>query len=373
MRGNYLQTFLNDARQDLQNIVFNDTNLIIIRNSIAEWLKKKQALDINIKHRYEMALKSKDLRNIIQENGEADLSRKGMNALIKKYIKGRNQVEELTTREDIVQLFRDGYELIHRIRESFVGREITYRIQYTSGTTHKQGKLLEAHLTLEQLLPAISLRWEDQSNVKHKNELTNAGVLFLTNSKIKKVVESLKNNEKILEDYNVEISGEKKDLWDSMVTVRNKMVADDTLNKYSFNFGRLYEVYNLFTRTKEYQTIDTIHKPPKKNTEALFISRLNSATHDHIPGWQSGDLGWDQLKSVFNSSAGLIGNSSIEKTLKDLQDALLKDHKNEMSKALKSILTSPDGIVFDTKIDKLAKEEAVAAIDARIQNLKNID
>jgi hypothetical protein len=100
-----------------------------------------------------MALKSKDLRSIIQAYGEADLSRKGMNILIKKYIKGRNQVEELTSREDIVQLFRNGYELIHRIRESFVGREITYRILYK-----KENKLLEAHLTLEQLLPAISLR-----------------------------------------------------------------------------------------------------------------------------------------------------------------------------------------------------------------------
>jgi hypothetical protein len=36
MEGNYLQTFLDSARQDLQNIVFNDANLVIIRNSIVE-------------------------------------------------------------------------------------------------------------------------------------------------------------------------------------------------------------------------------------------------------------------------------------------------------------------------------------------------
>jgi hypothetical protein len=69
----------------------------------------------------------------------------------------------------------------------------------------------------------------------------------------------------------------------------------------------------------------------------------------------------------------LIGNSSIEKTLKDLQEALLKESKSEMSKALKSILTSPDGIVFDTQIDKLAQEEAITAIDSCVQNLQNID
>lgn len=105
-----------------------------------------------------MSLKNKELREIVQASGEADLSRKGLVRLINNYVKGRQQVENITNRQDIVQLFRDGYELIHRIRESLVGREITYRIQYTTKTAKTQGELLEVELTLEQLLPTISLR-----------------------------------------------------------------------------------------------------------------------------------------------------------------------------------------------------------------------
>jgi len=197
----------------LHNIAFNDTNLIIIQNSIAQWLSQKQELDANIKHRYEAALKNKELRNIIQADGEADLSRKGLNRLIRNYIKGRQQVENITSREDIVNLFKNGYELIHRIRESFVGREITYRIQYTpDSNNNKKGTLYEVNLTLEQLLPAVSLKWEGQTDVKNKQELTNAGNLFITNSKIKKVVADLKKNQQIVEGNLAEISGEKREL-----------------------------------------------------------------------------------------------------------------------------------------------------------------
>lgn len=373
MERNWLQEFLNNAREDLHNIAFNDSNLIIIQNSIAQWLRKKQELDANIKHRYEMALRNKDLRNIIQADGETDLSRKGLNRLVQQYVKGRQQVEDLASREDIVNLFRDGYELIHRIRESFVGKEITYRIQYRSGTKNKQGTLLEATLTLEQILPAISLRWEGQLDAKNKQELTNAGTLFITNSKIKKVITNLRQNQKIVEENITEISGAKKELWDSMVATRERMISNNELNKYASNFGRLYEVFNLLTRTAEYGTIDTIHKPPKKNTENLFIARLNEASRDHIPGWQAGDLGWDQLKSVFNSSAGLIGNSSIEKTLKDIQNALAKDHKEDMATALKQIYATPQGMEFNTKLDEEVYETTVAAIDKMVASLQNLD
>ena len=374
MERNWVQEFLEDAREDLHNIAFNDTNLIIIQNSIAQWLSQKQELDANIKHRYEAALKNKELRNIIQADGEADLSRKGLNRLIRNYIKGRQQVENITSREDIVNLFKNGYELIHRIRESFVGREITYRIQYTpDSNNNKKGTLYEVNLTLEQLLPAVSLKWEGQTDVKNKQELTNAGNLFITNSKIKKVVADLKKNQQIVEGNLAEISGEKRELWDSMVEVRNKMISNNELNKYASNFGRLYEVFNLLTRTVEYRTIDTIHKPPEKNTEGLFIARLNEASRDRIPGWQAGDLGWDQLKSVFNSSAGLIGNSSIEKTLKEIQIALMKDHKTEMAEALKQIFATPQGLELNTKLDQDVYDVTTAAIDKMVANLRNVD
>lgn len=373
MGRNWLQEFLNESRKNLENVAFNDSNLIIIRNSISQWLYKKQELDTNIKHRYEMALRDKDFRNIIQADGETDLSRKGLNRLVQQYIKGRKQVEDLSTRQDIVNLFKDGYELIHRIRESIVGKEITYRIQYQSGTGNKKGTLLEAHLTLEQLLPAISLKWEGQTDAKNKQELTNAGNLFITNSKIKKIVSDLRKNQQIVEENIAEISGAKKELWDSMVATRDRMISNNELNKYASNFGRLYEVFNLLTRTAEYHTIDTIHQPPEKNTEGLFIARLNEASRDHIPGWQAGDLGWDQLKSVFNSSAGLIGNSSIEKTLKEIEIALKKENKAEMAAALKQIYATPQGMEFNTRVDEEVYNTTIEAIDKMVANLKSID
>lgn len=371
MDRDILNDFLTAAREDTNNIVFNDANLIRIRASIDQWLVKKSSLDQQIKKRYENSLRDKDLREIVQSKGEGGLSRSGMIKLINKYINGRQKVEGILTREDINQLFRDGYELIHRVRESLVGREITYSILYSTGTKKKTGKLMEVKLTLEELLPSISLRWTNQTEAKNKQELTNAGQLFVTNSKVKQIVEKLKSNEETLEERLVEISGEKRALWDSMVETRNRMIHDETLNKYSANFGRLYEVFSLFTKKEVYEKIDTIHKPPKKNTENLFIARLNQAMRDDIPGWQAGDLGWEQLKSVFNSSAGLIGNSSIEKTLIELKEAFAKDSKKEMAQALKQIYTTQQNS-FNNKIDAAAEEEAIAAIDAAIQSL-NLD
>lgn len=371
MEEDVLKSFLLDSREDVQKIIFNDTNLRRIKASISQWLITKQKFDENIKHRYEMSLKNKELREIVQASGKADLSRKGLVRLVNNYIKGRQQVETITNRQDIVELFRNGYELIHRIRESLVGREITYRIQYTTKTAKTQGELLEVELTLEQLLPIISLRWEGQTDVKNKKEITNAGELFITNSKIKKLVSNLRKNEQLLEENISNFSGEKGELWDSMVEARNRMIAQNDLNKFSANFGRLYEVFSIFTKEERYKEISSIHLPPKNNTEALFFKILTTSFTDHIPGWQGGDLGWEQLKSVFNSSAGLISNSSIEKTLLEIQNALNKPSKAEMTEALLKIYTTQK-TSFDNKVDEVAEKESIAAIKSSIEKLSDI-
>lgn len=372
MAQDILKDFLLDSRESLQKIAFNDQNIYRIKMSIAQWLATKEAFDKNIKHRYEASLRDKDLREIVQASGKTDLSRKGLVRLVNNYVKGRKKVEDITNRQDIVNLFKDGYELIHRIRESLTGREITYRIQYTTETAKTKGQLLEAELTLEQLLPSISLRWEEQTDVKNKKEITNAGELFISNSKIKQLVSNLRKNEQLLEENVKTFTGERGELWNSMVEVRDRLIAQNDLNKFSANFGRLYEVFSIFTKEEKYRKIASIHKPPKYDTESLFVKILSTSFTDHIPGWQGGDLGWEQLKSVFNSSAGLISNSSIEKTLREIQNALNSPSKEDMTQALLQIYTTQK-TSFDYKLDEAAEEEAVAAIIQAVNKLSNVD
>lgn len=356
---NYLDNFLNFAKEQTGEI-FNQDIKNQIQQSIAQWLKTEDKLNKSLLRQYQLVAK---------ENGYQieEISSEGLKMALNRYTTILHRhVERMKTEEDITNHLKKGYELIHRIREILTGQEITYTILYTDKDANSSENLWEAHLTLEELLSSFS-NLTKKANKAIETNLLKAFSLNISNSNIKNLVK--KRKESLTKAVT---KMDKPELWDSLVRYNNRMV-DAGANKFVYNYGRVYETYSILRRVEKYQTINYIgHQKGKQNTKSLAGSILKKAAKDTIPGWQKGDIGDEQLKSVFNSSARLIPVSTIEEVLKSVQASLNKSTQEEILKELKNIFTVQEKTKLEYEIDIKFNETAIAATDRAIENA-NLD
>lgn len=358
----YLQTFLNLTREDFRNVVLNNETIKLIRKSIEQWLKLKENLDKRLLTRYKQLSREIDLSRI-SKGKNIDLSAGGLTKTFEYYSSQKRRVRSLTDIEDITKLFKDGYELIHRIREVFTRQEITYSILYTPSSGDVSGEtVMEVKLNLNQILSSVSMATSDIKTVKAGVELTNATNLLLTNAAVKRTLELMTKQEANLQKVRSNL--DKPLLWNSLLKFR-----DSQTQKYSGNLGQLYEVYSVFRKDKRYQNINFIgNSKGEANTIGLAGKLLSEAIGNNDPGWQIGDIGTEQLKSVANGAASLMSTSTIQEILKDVNKALSKNTREDMEKALKEIYTvNRDS--FNNEIDKKAQDEAIASIEETIKLL----
>lgn len=352
----FLKEFIDLAEKDIKQIIFNDSSIKLILKSIEQWIKVKQRLDKKLISQYKQIQKE----NIYQLGRETskgkhiDLSSAGLKELTKKYSEQKRKIRNLHDIEEITEHFKKGYALIHYVREILTKQVITYSILYSDKRSSSEEVLLEAHLTMEQLLSGVSLTTSDTNIIEANTELTNAMNLSIRNTSIKKLVENAINNQqKKIEMISSEL--DKPELWDSLVKLT------ENKNFYS-NAGQWYEAYSILRRREKYKSINII----SEKTSALAESLITEAVANNDPGWQIGDIGLEQLKSVFNGAANLINISTIEKVLKQLKEALQYKNKLEMIDALQKIYTTGRSN-FNNEIDVLAEREAIYNIEETVK------
>lgn len=165
---------------------------------------------------------------------------------------------------------------------------------------------------------------------------------------------------------------EKKELWDDLVT---------RYYNSSFNKGRIYEVYRVFRTVEKYQSISRINKNQEKLADAIAGNvalkhfqqdeKNKKNAQENIRGWQKGDLGLTQLKSLLSGNTKLMDSSQIKNVLKDVIIALEKPNQKEMSEALKKIYTvqGNEKEKLKNKIDKGVNKQAEKNIEKMIKEL----
>lgn len=362
IQNDYLEDFLQIVRNGTEEIVLDKAMVELIQKSISQWLITKEKLDRKLYIQYAKLEKDKNFEFI--QKGDKSVSSANLRKVLNAYSEQRRHIRNLREVEDVTNHFKKGYELIHRIREIITKQDITYTILFAGDKTREQ--LMEAHLTLDQLLPRVSLSLS--SDTKIFQELSNAISLSISNSAIKQTVDSLLG-EKENNLQQVVSAIDNPNLWNSLVDYRDKKMSEG-MDKAVVNFGRIYEVYSILRRVEKYKTISFIgHTPGSANTENLANALLDDAIKNSDPGWQIGDVGLEQLKSVFNANATLISASTIETVLRETQEAFKKTSKNEMSQNLKKIFTTQK-TSFNNKIDEKVEEEAIKAIDETISKIQ---
>ncbi len=324
-----------------------------IIKQIEKWLKEKTEIDNVIKNNYDILKKQEQLGRLSTKdtNKYYDISSAGLKKLVDNYNQQRRDLLKLQNAKDLEEHFKDGYRLIHYFRDLLTGTEIDYSIVYEDSVENGEKDIFEAKLNLEQVLSATSFNFPDILNVKENTKISNKIKLVINGTNIRNLLE----DPEIKEIENISNQIENKQLWDSMIKIR-----EENFRKYSGNMGQLYEAYfSLFSEGINYVG----HRPGEENTIGIAKSAINKAIKDKTPGWKAGDVGNTQLKAVLGESiASLIAVGSIEKTLKSLLKALQGNTKNQIKQGLTKLFTM-DLRKATAALDKEAQRMAIAHIN----------
>lgn len=361
---NVTEAVLKELRKDTTTEIRLTQSLIDqLILAMKQWQKRTNQLDSRLKKEYTNVNKIKSIQEI--EDSSKDSKIRDM---IKNFNENRHYLRGLTSTDDIINHYVQGYELLHRIREVVTGQEIKYRILYTS--TSKEEHLYELEIDLNTLLKTKNkFNWSLGSTSDDPNkvpEIANLIRLNISNAQAKAMVDKanlakekeLKPIESAEMQYPI--------LWESLVEYRNKYYGNQ---KSTYNLGRLYEVYTYLTTKKGFKNVKLEEK-----TYSLVKSSLQYTIGENIKGWQQGDAGLTQLKAVYNANAGLISGSSLRSTFKQLITAFSTSYNPaELEKSLIEIFTAPlDKLSEESDIRN--REDAIERIKSQISNLyMNID
>lgn len=368
MNEDFSKGFLDFFESETEKVVFNEQTFKALQKEIVNWLTIKQQLDkrleIRLKELEKYEKKVEGVAEIVSLTGP------GLRQIVMNYTQLHKKIKELQDMNDISNHFKNGYRIIERARELFTNQEIVYSIIYSGREKGNKDIIYETNLTMEQLLPYLSITMRDVTLKDNRTMLSNSMRIYLSGSMVAKAAaNAIKKDE---EDI-TKILGELKNmsLWNSLVDFqRNKyqgIVYNDS--NYRGNLGNLYEVYTDLVRTNRGGTFNFIgHQPGKQNTIGLASSLLDAAISDSIPFYQGGDYGLTQLKAVLGGSTrGLADVGTIERTLEKLNNALKASSKQELAQKIKTIFTPPADRI-NSEIDKKVREDAIAAIDETIKN-----
>lgn len=200
-RIDYLQTFLNQARVDYLTMELNQETIDLIQKSIKQWLGLKQKLDERLLTRYRQLGRETSLGRISSKGNTIDLSAGGLTQVLNYYTENKRRVRALMDMDQITQLFKDGYELIHRIREVLTKQELTYSILYAPSKGESGEELMEVNFTLDQLLSSVRLATSDMKEVAAGAELTNATQLLIQGPAVKQTLKEIEKKKKSFSSF----------------------------------------------------------------------------------------------------------------------------------------------------------------------------
>lgn len=238
---------------------------------------------------------------------------------------------------------KEGYYLLHRIRESFTGQNIQYSILDKSGKNY-----FETILSLDDILQYTYL-----SKVKDDKNDTN----LITDFSLR--IGSLKNQiRKTLKgqaQLNTQVHA--SDLY--LQILEN---YKQSLDNRKMNRGHIYEVDFYLRNEKKYSGARL------KNWErsSALISAAIKASLNSTSQLKGGDLGQYQLKNISNASAQLFSVNGIKNAFDDIVKTLSVPNKTQLRKGLISLFTQKieqNKGAFTHSLERAANQEAKKGIE----------
>lgn len=344
MNNNYSEEIVNLLAQEtysysreLQQQIYQETS---------RWLKKKKQLNTRLKNLYKV-WKREQLLEGASKQILKDMSYAQVHKIFLKYRDAKRHLKDLSTMEDIANYYKEGYRLIHKIRERITGQDITYSILFED----KNAKIVEGHFNLEQILSMTSISYKPISDASIQTNFSNAVYLSLNTDRVATYVNNQINRHKEnLEQLVTDLK--KPDLWDSLVKRKDG----------STNLGHLYEIYSVLTKVDKFKEINEINE-----NQLELYKTLNKQAHNSTKGWKIGDLGEEQLKAIYNAAASLMDGRAMENTLTEINKAFSNYNIEKTKKAVLKIFTT-QAPSFNNDIDKKAEEIAVKGIEDFFKN-----
>lgn len=354
-----------DLDQSVYQTIQNLSSLIL---EASQWLKTTDSLNKKLKKQFGILQKDKDLelfRAIVSEKDGSinySLTKNGLKSVINRFTQLKRKISTIHNIEDIQNHYVRGYEILYQIRDMF-GDPIKYQLLYQD--EDKSETLIETTMPLEIFTKALTFRWNEIGSRATMNEdFSNLLTLTVNNSHVKNLINSIDN---ITTDMGVVVNNIKRQsLYDSIVAYRDK----HELDKFLYNYGRIYEVYNILVNdlgNNDYDKINYIGK----NQEKLIESLLKSTSGENIRGIAGGDYEDKQLKAVWNSAADVASSTNIIDNLRKIVNAFYSIDRESIKKDLSTVFFGEKNSV-NNRIDKNIQDNVHKKIDEIINTLFDI-
>lgn len=327
----YINHVLKSVRESQENISWETFQQIAdyIRLQMREWTLEYQELD----------KKFKQIRNRNKKMGLSESS---------KYEFQDDSVQKMLEEYDMLltQLFehtKEGYYLLHRIREAFTGQDIQYSILDKSGKQY-----YEVTLSLDEILQYTSL-----SKIKNGQDKD-----LITNYSLR--IESLKNQiKKNLRNNNLQLSMQAHNsaLYDQIVENYKAQ-----LNSRKMNLGHIYEVDFYLRNEKAYSGKRLLNW----ENSSMLISAAVQASKNSTSQLKGGDLGQYQLKNISNASAQLFTSNGIKRSFEKISKILQASNKTQLKNGLMDLFTqkiAKNKGAFTHSLERAANQEAKKGIE----------
>ena len=340
------------------NFRFNDFK--DIKQEAQQWLIKENKIKNELENQAKIILKRYTIGSRIAKK------KTWQNVFTEYYADNRAYSNYEKTKEQYLKHYKDGYKLIHYIREFLTGQEIIYKL-LIKGEGDEKEDLYEVKLSLERILDYTTV-----TNTGAKQQILKTSIedvipnLEVKYNEITNIVKSLEKlgispNE---EDFSIK-KIEKIKLWNSLFNLYYE--------GKNFNRGRVYELYRIFRgdetdNKSRYAKINYIGARQKKLADTIrwsISSKAQDSTEEkgkleNIGGWKKGDYGLEQLKSLITGNAKLMSSNTMKKVLTDTIKALNRPTKQELTKALIEIYTvqGDQKEKMKEKIDRKVNKEA---------------
>lgn len=347
--------------KQIEDLNFRFDNLKDIKRESQKWLIKEDKIKNELENQAKTILRRYTI-------GSRTANKKTwQNVFTEYYADNRAYSNYEKTKEQYLKHYKDGYRLIHYIREFFTGQEIIYKL-LIKGEGDEKEDLYEVKLSLEKILDYTTV-----TNTGAKKQILKTSIedvipdLEVKYSEITNIVKNLEKlgispNE---EDFSIK-KIEKIKLWNSLFSLYYA--------GRKFNRGRVYELYRIFRGNEtgenksRYAKINYIGERQKKLADTIrwnLPTKAQNSTEEegkleNIGGWKKGDYGLEQLKSLITGNAKLMSSNTMKKVLIDTVRALNKPTKQELTKALIEIYTVQGNQKEKMKenIDKKVNKEA---------------
>lgn len=262
----------------------------------------------------------------------------------------------------ILHHVKEGYKLLHLIRESFTNQDITYRIlnRDTNGT------MFEKIYSLEEILEATVLgkNYANDENVDMKR-ITSFQIQLQKQT-------SIEGGEDSYYSFGMALYQQLEDLF--------LYTKKDAGSKKFFNRGHIYEVYVYLTETKGINGNrplgDAQYPFNSKHMTWNLVKKAREAARNSTTGLQGGDqagrnqqgqLQSQQLKNISNAGASLMTSLTIRNSIDSILEALNKTNKQEIVQELSKTFSqdiSKDSGSFTHELERSLNDAVIEGLKA---------